>query len=169
MIISLIAAVDKAGGIGKDGDLPWHLSDDLKNFKKLTMGHHMLMGRKTYASIAGKLKGRKLIVLSRDESFSSEEAIVARTLEEGLRVAEEAGEEELFVIGGEEIFEKALPKAEYLYLTRVDTISETDTKFPVINEKEWLQIGSAESFEANEKNEYSFTISKLAHVLIKEQ
>ncbi len=160
MIISLIAAIDEAGGIGKDGGLPWHLSDDLKYFKRLTMGHHLLMGRKTYESIAGKLKGRPLIVLSRDENFSSEEAIVAHSLEDGIRIAEEAGEEELFVIGGAEVFSEVLSDANRFYLTRVHATVNADTQFPEFEKSKWREMES-ESFDAGEKNDFAFTISRL--------
>ncbi len=124
------------------------------------MGHHLLMGRRTYASIAGKLKGRTLIVLSRDEKFTSEEAIVARSLEEGLRAAEEAGEEELFVIGGAEVFAQVLTNADRFFLTRVHAKVETDTSFPEFDKGDWREIESS-SFEAGEKNDYAFTISVL--------
>ena len=74
MIISILVAADEGGGIGKNGRLPWHLSDDLKNFRRLTMGHHVLMGRRTYEAVTGKLPGRKLLVLSRDPDFDPEDA-----------------------------------------------------------------------------------------------
>ncbi len=158
MIISLIAAIDEANGIGKDGSLPWHLSDDLKHFKRLTMGHHVLMGRKTYESVAGKLKGRNLIVLSRDEAFAADEAEIAHSLEDGIRIAEEAEEEELFVIGGADVFAQALPIAQRFYLTRVHSIVETDTKFPDFEESEWKLLDSV-TYEAGGKNDHKCTIS----------
>ena len=137
MIITLIAAIESSGGIGKDGSLPWHLTDDLKHFKRVTMGHHLLMGRRTYESIAGKLPGRQLIVLSRDVNFQASGAQVAPSLEEGLRLAEAAGENELFVIGGAEVYESAIPLAKRFYRTRVHAEVETDTEFPEFNEDDW--------------------------------
>jgi len=163
VIIALIAAIDEGGGIGKDGGLPWHLSDDLKNFKRLTMGHHILMGRNTYRTVAGKLKGRNLIVLSRDENFKAEDARVARGFAEGIRMAEEAGEDELFIIGGAEVFKQALPLAQRFYLTRVHSAVESDTHFPEFSENDWREIDSR-SFEAGEKNDHAFTISVLERI-----
>jgi len=163
LIIALIAAIDEAGGIGKDGGLPWHLSDDLKNFKRLTMGHHLLMGRKTYATVAGKLKGRTLIVLSRDQTFEAEDAQVAHTLDEGIHLARAAEEAELFIIGGAQVFKHALPLAQRFYLTRVHGVVKSDTHFPDFLEDEW-QEKDTRSFQAGEKNDYAFTISLLERI-----
>lgn len=160
MIITLIAAIEADGGIGKDGSLPWHLTDDLKHFKHVTMGHHLLMGRRTYESIAGKLPGRQLIVLSRDANFQASDAQVAPSLEEGLRLAEAAGENELFVIGGAEVYESAIPLAQRFYRTRVQAEVETDTEFPELNEDDWNVLES-EAFEQGGKNDWSFIIERL--------
>jgi len=163
VIIALIAAIDEAGGIGKDGGLPWHLSDDLKNFKRLTMGRHLLMGRKTYETVAGKLSGRNLIVLSRDPEFAAEDALVAHSIEEGLSVAREKGEEELFVIGGAEIYSQALPLATRFYRTRVHAQVETDTFFPNYDEDQW-QVIEAIEIEQGDKNDWPFTIETLQRI-----
>ena len=163
MKIALIAALDEAGGIGKDGGLPWHLSDDLKNFKRLTMGHHILMGRKTYATVAGKLKGRKLIVLTRDEAYEAEDARVAHALDEGIRMAQAAGEDELFIIGGAQVFKQALPLAQGFYLTRLHSTVASDIFFPEFSEKDWRELESR-SYDAGEKNDYAYTISELERI-----
>jgi dihydrofolate reductase len=160
VIISLIAAVDERGGMGRDGGLPWHLSDDLKNFKRVTMGHHLIMGRRTFESIQKELEGRELIVLSRDEEYWAKGADAARSLEEALAIASEAGEEEVFVIGGREVFAQAIPMADRFYLTQVQAKVSADTKFPEFDLSEWDLVES-QRFELGPKNDYAFTIKKL--------
>ncbi len=157
MLISLVAAVDQRGGIGRDNRLPWHLSDDLKHFRRLTMGHHVLMGRKTYQSAAGKMPGRKLIVLSRDLAFQPEDAQVAGSLEAGIDLAKKAGEQELFVIGGAQVFAQALPLAQRLHLTRVHADANADVFFPPFDMDEW-RITEQTEFAAGPKNDFPFTI-----------
>jgi dihydrofolate reductase len=157
VIISLVAAVDQRGGIGRDNRLPWHLSDDLKHFRRLTMGHHVLMGRKTYQSAEGKMPGRKLIVLSRDPAFQASDAQVVASLEAGIQLAERAGEQELFVIGGAQVFAQALPLAQRLHLTRVHADAGADVFFPPFDMDEW-QIKEQTEFAAGPKNDYPFTI-----------
>lgn len=156
MIIALIVAVDEQGGIGYRGELPWKLSADLKHFKKLTMGHHLIMGRKTYQSIGKPLPGRTMIVLSRDEGFQAEGCLVAHSLEEGLALAEDRGEDQVFVIGGSSVFQASLPLADELFLTLVHTSVQADTFFPPFDESRWQVIG--ESFQpADENNQYPHT------------
>src|SRR3990172_5867311 len=157
MLISLIAAVDQRGGIGRDNRLPWHLTDDLKHFRRLTMGHHVLMGRKTYQSAGGVMPGRKLIVLSRDLSFQPADAQVAGTLEAGIQLAEAADEQELFVIGGAEVFRQALPLAQRLHLTRVHADAGADVFFPPLDMAAWRVVKET-VFSASPKNDYPFTI-----------
>lgn len=163
MILSLVAALDQRGAIGKDGRLPWHLSDDLKHFRRLTDGHHVLMGRKTLASIGGGLPGRTMIVLSRDVEFESEVAFVARSAEEAIEYARIRREEELFVVGGREIYALALPLAQRFYLTRVHTTVEADTYFPDWDEGEWTLV-QERHFEAGPKNDHSFSIQTLERI-----
>ncbi|MEX2161158.1 MAG: dihydrofolate reductase [Anaerolineales bacterium] len=163
MIIFILAAVDERGGIGRDNRLPWHLSDDLKHFRRLTMGHHVLMGRKTYEGAAGKMPGRKLIVLSRSLSFQPTDAQVAGSLEDGIELARAAGEAELFVIGGAQVFAQALPLAQRLYLTRVHADSGADVFFPALDMADW-QVKDQQEFSAGPKNDYSFTILSLEKV-----
>jgi len=160
VIISLIAAVDEHGGIGRNGRMPWRLSDDLKHFRALTLGHHVLMGRKTYATVAGKLPGRKLLVLSHNPAFRADDALVLPTFEAALAEAQAAGEEELFVIGGAEVFARALPLAQRFYLTLVKAVTDCDVFFPEFDIHQW-KLRSEQNFAAGEKNDYDFSILEL--------
>lgn len=160
MIISLIVAVDEHGGIGRNGRMPWHLSDDLKHFRALTLGHHVLMGRKTYATVAGRLPERKLLVLSHNPAFRADDALVLPSFEAAEAEARTAGEEELFVIGGAELFALALPLAQRFYLTRVKTVADCDVFFPEFNMDEW-RLQSQQDFAAGNRNDHDFTIYEL--------
>lgn len=130
--ISLIVAIGDNLVIGKQNELLWHIPDDLKRFKQLTLGHPVVMGRKTFDSIIdflGKpLPGRQNIVITRDTSWSYEGVTVAHSLEEAIEAAQET--DEVFIIGGEQIYRQALPLAERLYLTRIDDAKEGDAFFP---------------------------------------
>ncbi len=114
--------------IGANGRLPWHLSSDLKRFKALTMGHHIIMGRKTFESIGRLLPGRTTIVITRNPGWKFEGAVVADSLQRALDLA--SGDSEVFVIGGQEVFREALPLADRIYLTEIDRDFEGDTFFP---------------------------------------
>ncbi len=160
MIISVIAALDERNGIGRDGTLPWHLSDDLKNFRRLTMGHHLIMGRRTFESIGHYLDGRILIVLSRDQNYGADGANVTQSLNGALDIARKAGEDEVFVIGGAEVFSQALPISDRFYLTRVHTETTVDTYFPEFDESEWEEKEMFH-YEKGPKNDYSFDIKYL--------
>ncbi len=160
MLISLIAAVDQKGGIGRDNRLPWHLSDDLKHFRRLTLGHHVLMGRKTYQSSQGKMPGRKPIVLTRSADFRVPDAQVVPSLEAGIQFAQTAGETELFIIGGAQVFAQALPIAGRIYYTEVHADANADTFFPEFDRAQWQEI-SRQDFPAGPKNDYPFTIFEL--------
>jgi dihydrofolate reductase len=143
--IVLIAAHDKNGVIGREGDLPWRLPEDLKRFRRLTMGRTLLMGRKTWASLGKPLDGRDNWVLSRDAAFAPAGARVFGTLDNALatHAAEKPGED-LMVIGGAEIYRQALPHADRLELTRVQARVEGDAHFPVIDPAQWLEHTEAE-------------------------
>lgn len=159
MIITLVAAVDERGGIGRNGRMPWRLSDDLKHFRALTLGHHVLMGRKTYATVAGKLPGRRLLVLSGDPAFRAEDALVYADFDAAVAAAE-AGEDELFVIGGAQVFARAIPLARRFYLTRVYAIADCDVFFPEFDISQW-KLAARQDFAASEKNDYGFSILKM--------
>jgi len=160
MIISLIAAMDKEMGIGKEGKLPWRLGADLKRFKETTMGHHMIMGRKTYESIGRVLPGRISIVLTRQNLSLKDEPLIARSLDEALELARQNGEEEVFIIGGGQIFSQALKFADRLYLTQVDTNAGCDIFFPDFNLDDWVVI-EKEAHSADECNQLPFVFTLL--------
>ncbi|HCQ30512.1 MAG TPA: diacylglycerol kinase [Flavobacteriales bacterium] len=161
MKISLIAAVAENNVIGKDNDLIWHLPNDLKYFKKITLGHHIVLGRKNYLSIPEKyrpLPNRKNIVLTRNPEFKAEGCIVLNSLESAIEYAKNQGEEELFIIGGGEIYKQALDKnlINRLYITHVHESFEGDTFFPHINYDEWKLV-SKECNLKDEKHPHDFT------------
>lgn len=164
MIVSLIVAMDRSGGIGKDNQVPWHLSDDLKRFKTLTMGHHIIMGRKTYESIGKNLPGRVSVVITRKPDFFEEGALVANSFEEALQLAHDAGENEAFIIGGGQIYGLALPLADRIYLTQVDTQAECDVFFPEFDLDQWVHTQTT-FHEADDRNQYSYTIKTLEKTL----
>lgn len=139
MRISIIVAMDEQRGIGLQNRLPWHLSTDLKRFKALTMGHHILMGRKTFESINRILPGRMMIVVTRKADNRPEGCLVANTLQEGLELAESQGESELFIIGGGQIFAQAIKLADCIYLTLVHTVAGCDVFFPEYDEASWQE------------------------------
>lgn len=157
MMISVIVAMDEERGIGVDNGLPWHLSQDLKHFKRITMGHHLIMGRKTYQSIGKPLPGRTMIVLTRNPDYEAEGCMVVHSLSDAYEYAELRGEDEVFVIGGASVFEQALDDADRLYLTRVHTRSVSDTYFPDFDLSSWELI-SQTRYEQNKNNDHPFTI-----------
>ena len=160
MIISLIVAMDEKRGIGKDGKLPWRLSSDLKRFRELTMGHHMIVGRKTFESIGKPLPGRQTIVVTRNASFKADGCIVAGSVQAALAAAQERGEPEVFVIGGAEIYTQTLDVADRVYLTQVHAQVDADTFFPELKHDRWTETQNA--FQAaDDRNQYSFSFKLL--------
>jgi dihydrofolate reductase len=154
--IALIAAVARNGVIGRDGDMPWHLSTDLKRFKRLTMGSPVIMGRKTFEVIGKPLPGRINIVVTRSSGFAADGATVAPDLDSALRYAaneaERLGLPEAFVIGGGEIYAAAIGRADRLYITHVEASPEGDVHFPPIDPavwrtaaSEWIAAGASDS------------------------
>jgi dihydrofolate reductase len=160
MLISLIAAMDQEWGIGKGGQVPWHLGADLQRFKRLTLGHPVIMGRKTFASIGRALPGRTNIVITRQRSLEAPDCQVVSSLDRALKLAEQGGACEAFVIGGGEIYAQALPRAGRLYLTRLDTLAGCDVFFPAFDSAEWQEIERSEN-PADEKNQYASTFCVL--------
>ena len=160
MIVSIIVAIDDNWGIGKDNQLPWHLPSDLKRFKQLTMGHHLIMGRKTYESIGRQLPGRISIVLSRDPDYELPDGILTNSLDEALKFSKESGETETFIIGGGQVFEEALELADRIYLTKVHEEFGCDTFFPELDPFEWI---TTEIFcqPAEERNQYPYTFQNM--------
>lgn len=161
MIISIIVAMDENRGIGLNGKLPWRLSSDLKRFRELTMGHHIIAGRKTYESIGKPLPGRKMVIITRDRDFKADSCDVVHTIEDGLNLARERDETEAFVIGGADIYAQTLELAGRLYLTLVRAKVEADAFFPQWNENDWDEIESFDH-QVDEKNQYTFTFKLLA-------
>jgi len=154
MITSAIVAMSTNRVIGRDGGLPWHLPRDMKYFKKVTTGHHVIMGRESFASMGYvPLKGRTNIVLTRDPYFISSSAIILHSIEEGLNYAYEAGEEEAFILGGGKIFAQSMHLIEKIYLTVVISEVAGDIYFPEIDMNDW-EVVSSEFFEADDKNEF---------------
>lgn len=135
MKISLIVAFDENRLIGRDNGLPWHLPADLKHFKTLTMGHHMIMGRKTFESIGKPLPGRTSVIITRQTDYHADGCIVTQNFTEAMMQC--AGQEEIFIIGGAQIFECTLPLADTLYITQIHHTFEGDTFFPEIKSSEW--------------------------------
>jgi dihydrofolate reductase len=160
MIISLIVAMDEEQGIGREGRIPWHLGADLKRFKQLTMGHYLVMGRKTYESIGRSLPGRKIIVVTRRISPELEGYLVSHSLEQALAFALERGETEVFIAGGGEIFTQALPTADRIYLTEVHTHAACDVFFPKFIREGWI-VKESIAHQADDTNDYAFTYSLL--------
>jgi dihydrofolate reductase len=156
VIISLIAAIDQAGGIGVENRLPWRLSADLQRFKQLTWGHHLVAGRKTFASIGRPLPGRTMLVISRHPQDLPPGCLPAGSLEAALSICAVHGESEVFIIGGGEIFRLALPLAQRIYLTSVHTNTHCDTFFPPLAPGEWWVL-EEHFIPADEKNEYPST------------
>ncbi|HKO54683.1 MAG TPA: dihydrofolate reductase [Thermoanaerobaculia bacterium] len=155
MRISIIAALAANGVIGRGNRLPWRLSADLKRFKALTMGHHLVMGRKTFASIGRPLPGRTTIVITRDEGFRADGVEVAHSLEEALALA--GNDDEVFIAGGAEVYRQALHVADRMYLTRVHSDVEGDVTFPEFDDVTEWRLDDVEHCEADEKNDYPFS------------
>jgi dihydrofolate reductase len=158
MTVSAVVAMATNGVIGRDGRLPWHLPADLKHFKALTWGHFLLIGRKTFESIGRPLPGRTSVVITRQaEYLVPEGVVVARSLEEALRHCQ--GQEEVFVIGGAEIYREALAVLDRLYVTLVHANAEGDTRFPPVDWTNWRLVQD-ERHEADQDSElaYSFQL-----------
>lgn len=161
MIVSLIAALDRRRGIGKDNQLPWRLPADLKRFRELTTGHHLIVGRKTYESIGKPLPNRTMIIVTRQPDFQAEGNLVVDSIAAALALAETRGETEVFVIGGAEIYTQTLPVADRLYLTHVEAEVPADTFFPALAATDWQEV-ERNSHAADEKNQYAFTFVTLS-------
>jgi dihydrofolate reductase len=156
--VSIVVATDEHGGIGLEGRLPWHLPNDLKRFKALTMGKPIVMGRRTFDSIGRALPGRVNIVVSRQPGLGIDGCVVVPSLDAALEAAGEA--DEACVIGGAEIYRLALPLAEMLHVTRVHATVGADTFFPVIDAADWEEI-SREECPADERHAYPYSFVTL--------
>lgn len=152
-MISVIVAMSKNRVIGKDNKMPWHLPADLAYFKRTTMGHTVLMGRKTFESMGRPLPGRKNVILTRQKDYHPEGCTVFHSIDEALSAF--TGEN-LFVIGGAEIIKEFLPVVDRLYLTLIDEEFEGDTFLPELNLEEWVERSKTEG-KTDEKNLYAHT------------
>ncbi len=137
--IAIIAAIANDHVIGLDNTLPWHLPEDLKRFRALTMGHHIIMGRKTYESLGRLLPGRTTVIVTRQPDYRVEGAKVAGSLHDAIRACD--GDDEVFVIGGAEIYREALQLADRLYLTEIEAVFAGDAWFPQFDRDEWQERG----------------------------
>lgn len=165
MKVTIIVARSRNGVIGKDNDLPWHLPADLKYFKQVTMGHHILMGRKTWESIGKALPGRTSVVITRDQGYKAEGAVVTHSLAEAIQTAVENGDNEAFVIGGAEIIKQAIQQglADHIHLTEIQADVAGDIFLDAPDDELWKEI-SREHYKADEKNNMDFDFVEYAKI-----
>jgi dihydrofolate reductase len=158
MIISLIAALSKNRVIGKENDLPWHLPDDMKYFMQTTKGHHVIMGRKNYDSIPEKfrpLPNRVNMVVTRQANFVAPGCLIFHDIKSAIEFAKQEKAEEIFIIGGAEIYKLGMPLANRLYLTEIHAEMEGDTYFPEFEKNDWME-SSRVPHEKDERHAYAF-------------
>ncbi len=155
--INIIVAIGKQNQIGLDGTMPWHLSDDLKNFKKITSGHTLIMGRKTFDSIGRALPKRmNFVITSKPENVTAFEVCSFDNLDKAINKAK-LFDDEIFIIGGASIYEQMLDKADKLIITHVDYNGKADTFFPEIDFSKW-KVYHKKSYKKNDKNAYDFEV-----------
>lgn len=169
MIVSLIAAESLNHVIGVDGELPWKMPADMRYFMKKTTGHHIIMGRKTYeeGGINKPLPKRVNIIVTRQKDWTAKGCIVVHSVEEGLKIAEKAGEEEVFIIGGEQIYRLALEKdlVDKIYLTQIEVrIPDGDTFFPTLNREIWERTAYLR-YPSDEKNPYAYAFREYRKIV----
>ena len=164
MKLALICAMAENRTIGRNNSLPWHLSEDLKYFKRTTMGNSIIMGRKTWESIGRPLPGRTNIVITTNPDYVAQGIKVVNSLQAAIKLAKSIsiidGSEEAFVIGGAGLYKEALPHAELFHLTRVHAEVEGDTFLAEFNENEWTEV-AREDFAKSETNPYDYSICLL--------
>lgn len=159
MNLSILVAMAKNRVIGLNNTLPWHLSEDLKRFKALTMGHPIIMGRKTYESIGRPLPGRTNIVITRQQDYSANGSVVVSSVEDAVKAAHEycdEGNTEIFIIGGEVLFRQTLHLCQRLYITEIQKEFEGDAFFPEFDPDEWDQIMCTRHYSDNQHFSYHF-------------
>lgn len=160
MIVSIIVAMDRNRGIGVENRLPWHLPDDMKRFRELTMDHHLVVGRKTWESIGRPLPGRRMIILTRDPAFKVNGCVTAGSLIEAAAIARSQDETELFIGGGADIYRQSIQIADRIYLTLVDAELDADARFPELDAVNWTET-ELTHHPADEKHQFSFTFKTL--------
>lgn len=153
-MITIIAAVASNNALGKDNQLIWHLPADLKRFKKVTLGHHIIMGRKTFESLGKPLPKRTTIIITRNKEYKQQGCIVVNSLEQAIEAAKT--DENPYILGGAEIYKQAIKIADKLDLTLVDQSFEADAFFPEIDTTIWKEA-TREDFKADENNNYNFS------------
>ena len=153
MTVSLVVAAANNNVIGRDGELPWHLPDDLRHFKRLTTGKPVIMGRRTFESIGRPLPDRRNIVMTRDPDYAAAGCEVVTSVSDALDLA--GDDTEVMVIGGGQVYLDFLPRAERIYMTRVRAEIEGDTHFPEIDASDWQMVSSVHH-DADEKHAYAF-------------
>ncbi len=158
MIISSIVAASKNGVIGINNQIPWHLPADLKFFKTHTLNHHLLMGRKCYDSLGKPLPNRTNIIITRNKDFQASGCEIVHSVEEGIDLAKNNGEENLFIIGGAEIYRVTFNICDVLYLTIVDHEIEGDTFLPPIDWTQWI-LKESVPFDPDEKNMFPYSFN----------
>lgn len=158
--LSGIAAMSENHVIGKNNQLPWHLPADLRHFKNITTGHPILMGRKTYQSIGKPLPNRINLILTHDKTFKADGCLVVSSIEEALQSAPCMGSEEVFVIGGAEVYKQLMPSIQRLYLTIIHHTFVGDAYFPQIKSQEWREIKREDHLPDNE-NPYAYSFINL--------
>jgi dihydrofolate reductase len=163
MRLSLIWAMTRNRVIGRNNALPWRLPDEMRHFTRTTLGHTVIMGRRNFEAMGKPLPKRTNVVVSRNPSFRADGAIVVRTLDAAIEYARLAGDDEAMVIGGGEIYALALPKADRLYFTLIETEMEGDTFFPPFDASEWHEIRRV-FHEADERHPYAFIIRVLDRI-----
>jgi len=160
-MIILIAAAAENNALGKDNQLLWHLPDDFKRFKQQTTGHHIIMGRKTFESFPKPLPNRTHVIITRQHYDAPDGCIVVDSLEKAIAVCPK--DEDIFVIGGGEIYKLAMPVADKIDLTRVHTVKDADTFFPEIDPSQW-RLASSEFHPKDEKHAYDFTFQQFIRI-----
>ena len=163
MIVSLIVAMDRCRGIGKDNQLPWRLPADLKRFRELTTSHHLIVGRKTYESIGKPLPNRQMVIVTRNADYQAAGCFIVHSLPEALALAQANGETEAFIGGGAKIYAQALPLADRIYLTTVEAEVEADAFFPEFDERCWREE-EALVYPKDEKNKYALAFKRLTRI-----
>lgn len=153
-MLTLIAAAGENNEIGKDSDLVWHLPDDFKRFKRLTTGHHIIMGRKTFDTFPQPLPDRTHVVITRKENFKKEGIVSVHSLERALEFCQ--GDPQPFIVGGGEIYKMAIDVADKIELTRVHGTFEADTFFPEIDTEKW-ELVNEELHKKDDKHKYEFS------------
>jgi len=155
-MITLIAAIAKNNELGKDNDLIWHLPADLKRFKKVTTGHHIIMGRKTFESIGKALPNRTTVIITRKNDYFIDGCLTASSIEDALEIAK--SDDEIFIIGGAQIYKQAIENnlVDKLDITHVHQEFEADVFFPEIDKTIWKEV-AREDFKADEKNKHDYS------------